>query len=149
MCAIWLYILQERFEIPLFGRLSMTIEPFSMPVLLFTFVFEGLVKHENWEARVRPRVLSTFMRAGQTRWELMMRVDTGCYSVTQTKLVVFLNCKFCTILLSLLLKSANRQQLCNSHQLSWLVKRAQTLINSQNLNQFKVDESAWELAVKL
>ena len=35
---------------------------------------------------------------------------------------------------------------------SWLVKRAQTLINShQNLNQFKVDESdegAWELAVK-
>ena len=34
-------------------------------------------------------------------------------------------------------------------QRSWLVKRAKPLIDShQNLNQLKVDERAWELAVK-
>ncbi len=121
---------------------------------------------ESWEARVCTRVLSTLMcrsNEDESRWELRSeslresslnshapvkrgeRWPLRMLPVTQSKPVIFINCKFCTVLLSLLLQSAKQWQFCNSHQLSWLVKRAQTCINShQNLNQFKVDDSWWE-----
>ncbi len=134
---------------------------------------------ESWEARVCARVLSTLMRqsnevkvdesekrefarefsqlscVSQTKWELM-RVDyTGCYPVTQTVISFFI--LFLIFLFSIVNFALSywacyyKVQTGNSHQLSWLVKRAKSLISSHqnwtSSNSMRVDQTGWELAV--